>query len=290
MKKEEHVMSANLAQSAGTLVLVASLNLLVPMSAFGAQAQKPPPGSVADTASKVFKSVNQKLEAADRAKFVRDSGFKNTLREADLAAAAAEEKRISERFLIISQLRVQKLDAKEEAVLRALKSVVPVNFEGAKFKEVIELLQEKLKVPLVVNQDSLREAMVEYDDPVNLKVPGKIEVRTLLRKVLGDRGLGYIVKAGAIQVVTAKQAREAMVTRSYPVGDLVTPQTRFANLGPQMALLNVQSLINIIMNSAGDPALWQQDGASIQFDPKQKVLIIRAPAELHYMMPASLGR
>jgi hypothetical protein len=118
----------------------------------------------------------------------------------------------------------------------------------------------------------------------------KVQVRTILKKILGDKGLGYIVKEGTIQVMTAQRARETMVVRSYNIGDLVAPDPRYGMFGRPMMLMNVQSLMRVVQNATGDPAMWQQGGATISFFEPTRTLIIRAPAEVHHMLPQAFGR
>ncbi len=97
-----------------------------------------------------------------------------------------------------------KLTAKEVTLLKALNSTLSVNFKEAQFKDVLEYIQEKSGVAIIVDEGSLKEAMVEYNDPVNFKIH-KVTVRTILKKILLDRGLSYIIKEGTIQVVTVKR-------------------------------------------------------------------------------------
>src|SRR5207253_667559 len=108
-----------------------------------------------------------------------------------------------------------KLSAKEIALLKAMNSTLSVDFKGNSFKEVLEYLQVKTGLTIIVDENSLKDAMVEYNDPVTFKVQ-KVTVRTILKKILADRGLSYILQEGIVQVVTAQRARETMVVRSYP--------------------------------------------------------------------------
>jgi hypothetical protein len=251
-------------------------------------------GGAYETADRVIGSAKQQLEVLDRTKFLRERGINSALNEIMISAANIEEQRITERFIFATKNRGAKLDPKEAAVLKALNSTLSVDYNMAKFKEVLEDLTEKLAaaklhVPIIVDENSLKDAMVEYDDPVTFKIKN-VTVRTILKKILGDKGLGYIVKEGTIQVVTAQRARETMVVRSYNVGDLVAADPRAGIFGRQMMLMNVQSLMNVIQNASGDPALWQQGGATISFFEPTRTLIIRAPAEVHHMLPQTFGR
>src|SRR5207253_2401275 len=97
------------------------------------------------------------------------------------------------------------LTAKERVILRTLDSTISVAFSNSRFEDVSDYLQTLTGLRIVMDKTALEEAGVTYDSPVTLRVNG-VTVRSLLRKILGDLGLAYIVKDEAIQIVTAQQA------------------------------------------------------------------------------------
>jgi hypothetical protein len=182
----------------------------------------------------------------------------------------------------------QKLTAKEVALLKTLNSVMSVDYDNDKLKAVLSHIQEKTKLTIIVDETSLSDANVSYDDPVSFKVE-KATVRTILKKILGDKNLTYIIKEGSIQVMTPKKASEYTVVRTYQVDDLVAPNPQMQMMfGPFMAqaqmLQNAQMLINLIQASI-EPNYWQPNGpGSITFFPPTRSLIVRASAEMHYQL------
>lgn len=233
-----------------------------------------------------LKNAKDRLNTVDRIKGNRTRGTSDVMRDLDDSAARLNEQRITERFIKATQARQQKLTAKEQTLLKALNSSMSADFERTPFNEVINYIQEKTGQTILIDDPSMREAMVESEDPVSFKHK-KIQVRTLLRKILADRGLTYVIREGSIQVVTPQKARDMMVVRSYPVADLVFPVQDFGIWNDLMALQNVQSLINIIQQSV-DPTIWQQ-GGSINFVPAARALVIRAPAEIHYQLGSGMS-
>jgi hypothetical protein len=182
----------------------------------------------------------------------------------------------------------QKLTAKEVALLKTLNSVMSVDYDNDKLKAVLSHIQEKTKLTIIVDETSLSDANVSYDDPVSFKVE-KATVRTILKKILGDKNLTYIIKEGSIQVMTPKKASEYTVVRTYQVDDLVAPNPQMQMMfGPFMAqaqmLQNAQMLVNLIQASI-EPNYWQPNGpGSITFFPPTRSLIVRASAEMHYQL------
>jgi hypothetical protein len=183
----------------------------------------------------------------------------------------------------------QQLTEKEVALLKILNSTMSVNYDKEKFKAVIGHIQDKTGLSIIIDPASLQDANIDYEaDTVEFKVE-KVSVRTILKKVLGDKGLTYIIKEGAIQVMTPKRASEHTVTRSYDIADLVAPSTQMqGRFGPLMGQMqrqqNAQMLANMIASTI-EPSYWQPNGPGvIQYYAPTQSLIIRASAEMHYQM------
>lgn len=180
-----------------------------------------------------------------------------------------------------------KLSAKEVALLKALNSTLSVNFDGDKFGTVINYLQERTGITINVDEASKQETMLDYEDPVTFKV-NKTTVRTILKKVLADKGLTYVIREGSLQVMTPKKASEMVIVRSYPISDLVQPSQMAQMYGPFVAraqmLNNVQQLMNLIQTTI-EPSYWQPNGpGSIMFYEPAQALVIRGSAEMHFQL------
>jgi hypothetical protein len=239
-------------------------------------------------ASKVFESRKAQLSAADRLK--ADRGARNVSVLAGLERTAtpiAGNIEFPANWDRISERGKQKLTEKEVALLKALNSTLSVNFDKTIFRDVIDTLQEKAGLTIMIDEPSLKDAMVEYDDPVTFKV-SKVTVRTILRKVLADRGLAYVIKEGMVHVVTQQKAREMMVVRAYPINDLLGVQNQ-QFWGPVFSrafmLQNAQRIIDMIQMSV-EPGQWNINGGpgSITFHEPSQSLVVRASAEMHYML------
>ena len=251
-----------------------------------------------DTAKKHFASTQDQIAAAQRLRDQRANGHLNVF--SSLEASATPINGVVEYPKYWAQLTESrknfvgtKLTAKEIALLKSLNTTLSVDFKGSPFKDVLAYLQEKTGLAIIVDEGSLKDAMVDYSDQVTFQV-NKVTVRTILKKILADRGLAYILREGTVQVVTSQRARETMVVRSYPIDDLVGGVNQL--YGPYVnraaMLSNVQGLIQTIQNAV-DPSLWNANGGgSITFNEPSRTLIIRAPAEMHYMFGGSglLGR
>jgi hypothetical protein len=235
----------------------------------------------AGVAKDYFKAAQGRLDAAAKAKAGKEGGFVGAMGDIELSASKINEERITERFRLATERRAQQLTAKEKKLLKTLNSVMSVDFTTEKFREVIDYLQEKTGQPIIIDENSLKEANVEPDDPVTFKAK-KITVRTILKKILGDKGLTYIIQEGTIQVVTPQRARESMVVRTYPIGDLLGVNRPFGFWGQLVAAQMAQNLIETIQTTV-DPEIWTR-GATITYNPAAMAIVVRAPAELHYSL------
>ena len=256
----------------------------------------PPSQGPAGVANQVFQSRNAALNAAGKQSTDRNERNMNVLVGVQRSATAMEGDIVfPKNWDKISERAKPKLTEKEVVMLRALNSTLSVNWDKTSFREVIDLLHDKADLPILIDEQSLKDAMVDYSDPVTFKAT-KATVRTILRKVLADRGLGYILKDGMVQVVTQQKARETMVVRTYPVSDLVAVDNQMF-WGPifsrALLLQNAQRLVDMIVTSV-EPSMWNVNGGpgSVSFHEASMSIVIRASAEMHYMLGGSgmIGR
>ena len=183
---------------------------------------------------------------------------------------------------------------KEKAILKGLNTPVTVAFKDSRFQDVIDYLQTLTNIPILLDQAALDEAKITSDTLITVKVKG-VTVRTLLRKILGDFSLAYIIKEESIHVTSALKARETMITRTYNIGDLVDTggldALRFGNPGISTVQIvqNVNAIIDLIQTSV-DPDSWKKNGGqgTIAFHPSTMSLIVRNSAEVHSVLGSGL--
>lgn len=188
-----------------------------------------------------------------------------------------------------------KLTEKEVKLLKTLNSTLKADYpEGSKFSAIISNLHDRTGLDIIVDPASLQDLNFDYDDPVTVPKIEKASVRTVLKTILGNKGLTYIIKEGAIHVMTPKKASEYTVVRTYPIGDLITPVQANRLMNPFMQQAQkqqaAQQIINLVVFMTG-PDYWQPNGpGSISFFGDS--LVIRASTEMHYQLasPGLFGR
>jgi hypothetical protein len=175
------------------------------------------------------------------------------------------------------------MTAKEKAIMQALNTPISVSFRDSPFEAVIEYLRTLTGVPIAVDKSVLDAAGVTYETKVSVRLP-EVSLRTVLRRVLGEVGLTYVVKDEAIQVITPQQAREMVVTRVYPIRDLITGDWFDVSFGWDefVAARNAAMLIDLIKHTI-EPASWDSAGGpgTVVYDAARRALVIRQTAEFH---------
>jgi hypothetical protein len=173
----------------------------------------------------------------------------------------------------------------ERAIIRALGQVVDLNVKDIGFQEFIDLVEKQTGVNIFVSKLAMDEANVDYKTPVSVR--GRAATRTILRKVLSDLGLAYVVKDNTLQVTTIARAREMLTTRSYYLGDLAgAVDLRWGPFVSQgLMAQNLITLVNTITQSI-EPQSWQVNGGpgTLYFNPATLTLIVRQTADVHYLL------
>ncbi|MDB5305293.1 MAG: hypothetical protein JWM97_2842 [Phycisphaerales bacterium] len=99
-----------------------------------------------------------------------------------------------------------------------------VRFNGVALTDAVDFLRDVSGANLVVNWKALEEAGVTKDTQLNIRLRG-VSLKKALTMVLAEAGGGdkltYDIDEGVIQVTTRELADQKMITRVYPVQDLI---------------------------------------------------------------------
>ena len=150
------------------------------------------------------------------------------------------------------------------------------------------------------------------NDPVTKEYRQPIKVRTLLRIILEDRGMGYYIEDGLLYVTKDAKALTKMVVKTYPVANLVGGQqlvdaainelkmSRPNPMNPgappqpgQIGTLLGQNIDGLTAQIRGtvEPDHWGPPSGtgpgSMTFVPATSSLQVRCSLEVHYLLLAS---
>jgi hypothetical protein len=184
---------------------------------------------------------------------------------------------------------------KEKAILRSLSETITetITWDNVSLEKVLKDLENLLGQPIVVDENELKDAGISLQALVSARLPKGVTKRTVLRTVLSRVGLEYVVKNEVIQVMTPARAAQELVTRYYPIQDLLGANGWFGAfsftplgqwLQAQQEAFQVAQLIQIITTTVAPDSWRQPDGSggpgTIVYDPVRKVLIVRNRAEV----------
>lgn len=117
---------------------------------------------------------------------------------------------------------VAKQGPAETKILAALNDPTTLEFIETPLKDVIDYLKDLHGIEIQIDAKALETSGLGTDVPVTRNLKG-ISLRSALRLVLKDLDLSYIIKNEVLLITTPEVATETVVTKVYPVGDLVLP-------------------------------------------------------------------
>jgi hypothetical protein len=251
-------------------------------------------------AMSALKTIGSRGDALSDAKGLRDrqadalTKVHNDLVKSSIPAVDPVEFPRNWKELSARRSKSQLTDA-EVKLLKALNTPLKdIDFDKMRFNDVLQYLQDKTGVNIMVTKPIMEEVGISYETPVTLKT-SNITLRSVLKKVLGDLNLTYIVKNAEIQVTTPERAKQTYTTRAYYVGDLAGLGDQ--RLGPILQQAQMAQAVLLIMNSivqTVEPNTWQvnnpEAGGTITFDPVTMSIIVKQTAEMQLILGGSLRR
>jgi hypothetical protein len=183
------------------------------------------------------------------------------------------------------------MTAQEKAIMKALGATIAVDYKDSPFKDIIDDLQKRTGMPIVVDPRGLEEANVKYETTLTLAL-SRVTTRTVLRKVLGELGLTYVVKDQTVHITTPVRAKSMLSVRVYSVADLMPVVDMRLPYGfSQIQAYQTLQMLVVNITQTVEPESWEVNGkgglGTITFDPVRFMLIVKQNAEVHYLMGLS---
>ncbi len=140
-------------------------------------------------------------------------------------------------ILGISLTSAPRADA-QAAPKAALSSTLPeVRFDNITFADGIDFLRDISGANLHVNWRALELAGIGKDSQINIRLRS-VSLRKVLDLMIGQVGVGnslsYYVDGNVLEITTREMADQQMITRVYPVGDLLMEVPDF--IGPNFQI------------------------------------------------------
>lgn len=148
----------------------------------------------------------------------------------------------------------------ESKILAALAQKSAADFAETPLTAVVDFLKQKHEIEIQLDSKALSDSGVGSDTPITTRLHD-IRLRSLLRLMLGQLDLTYVVGDGYLLITSKTEAENRLRVKVYPVRDLVTPHEAFR--APQSAdqrlSENYQSLIDVITSTVS-PTMWEGNG------------------------------
>ncbi|MCA9138154.1 MAG: hypothetical protein KDB00_15390, partial [Planctomycetales bacterium] len=110
----------------------------------------------------------------------------------------------------------------ERRIEKALSDETTQTFIETPLSEAIRTISDTHEIPIVIDNRALEEIGLDADIGVNVDLKN-VTLRSFLRLMLRDHELTYLIKDEVMQITTLEAAEDNLVTKVYPVGDLVVP-------------------------------------------------------------------
>ena len=110
----------------------------------------------------------------------------------------------------------------EEKILKELESTTSFDFFETPLEDVAQEISDLHGITVVIDKKALEALALETTEPITKTLSG-ISLRSALRLMLADLELTYVIADEVLQITTEEFAQGELVTKVYPVGDLVLP-------------------------------------------------------------------
>ncbi|MFG0264332.1 MAG: hypothetical protein ACF8AM_04160, partial [Rhodopirellula sp. JB055] len=110
----------------------------------------------------------------------------------------------------------------EQRIEASLSDEVSYDFLDMPLNDAIRQISEDREIPIRIDVFSLEGEGLSEDIPVNISLEN-VSLRSFLRLMLRDQNLTYMIKDEVLNITTVTAAEDNLVTKVYPVGDLVVP-------------------------------------------------------------------
>lgn len=180
-------------------------------------------------------------EQSQELRVLRQRGVVDTLYQVELAhipfpddepiiyPSAPVWEELTQRRKKYASVDLKKVGPAEERISKALDETTSMEFVETPLSDVVDYLKDLHKIEIQLDTRALEDAGAGSDTPITKNLKG-ISLRSALRLLLGGLDLTYVIKDEVLLITTPEKAGSELVTKVYPVADLVLPiqQTGFA--------------------------------------------------------------
>ncbi|MBX7166550.1 MAG: hypothetical protein K1X74_09415 [Pirellulales bacterium] len=136
---------------------------------------------------------------------------------------------LTERRKQFASVDLSSTNEAEKKIQRELDSPTELEFVDTPLTDVLNYLGDRHEIEIEINQRALDDAAIGSDTPINRSLQG-VTLRNALKLILTDLELTYVIDNEVLLITSKEDAETRLVTKVYPVADLVVP-VRPINVG-----------------------------------------------------------
>ena len=195
------------------------------------------PGNAVVVAAFYWAEGAGQLRKANRLRALRADRFLETLYQVELSHVPFPDeppvrypppeiwRALSERREKWKSVDLKKETEAERRIRAALSETVPrAEYIDDPLETVLQFLADEKNITIIPDRIEFEQEGISLEEPINLEVAG-ISFRSVLRLILDDLNLTYVIEDEVMKITTKEKARQKLSTRVYPVGDLVVQFT-----------------------------------------------------------------
>jgi len=177
----------------------------------------------------------------------------------------------------------------EKAIREAMKSPTLLDFIETPLSEVVDYLKKYHKIEIQLDKKALDDLGVSSDTPITISLQG-VSLRSALRLLLKQHQLTYVIQDEVLLITSPEEAENRLVTKVYPVADLVIPvqSMSMGGMGMGMGMFNLPDILKK-MPPGGFQAFSVKDDLTRQPQKTNDAVKADAPAAVPSNAPATIG-
>ncbi len=192
------------------------------------------PGEAIGVSARMNASILRQLTGIRKFRQLRHRGFADALYEVERAAIPFPDEpsivypdaefweRISTDRQKYKSMDLLSGETKERKIYDALKGEILMEFTDAPLSEVVDYLKTARNIPIMIDKRALDDVGLGSDTPVTISLNG-ITLRSALKLMLKEMDLTYVIQDEVLKITTPEEAENELLTKVYPVADLVLP-------------------------------------------------------------------
>jgi general secretion pathway protein D len=139
----------------------------------------------------------------------------------------------------------------EKKIEQSLSRQISLHFDNAPLTDVMKHIANLVGITVYVDGPALSEVGIEASTSVSIDVDG-IMLKSALNLMLKPLELGYVIEDEVLKITNQLRQQGKLITRSYPVADLVVPLSNFqpnvGMMGPYIPDLTSGGLGGTVMD------------------------------------------